>query len=257
MGALYFFLPGAGTINDTVLRQAGIVVNLPPSGPERLPGDGPGGAGGLYLAWPGADGRTRLDLALDRACKWISVADAPGSPLVGYHPDNRPGPDDLCQRTLLVGYDVVLGDGKAWHIPAAQHLPRRMKRHDGRWVPGEVVDIYDTFFQAAARFYDAFVATGGSMTAARDGETAVTFTLHDEVGLAAMALGINHPLLTAAAIELLGLITSLNEQDVLLAVIDWPFWVEYVKKNGPKPGTQADGGSPTPGKPSSASGGAE
>jgi len=226
MGVFYYFVSGRGGINRKAISEAGLAYTLKANGdPEQVSGAGPNGESGVFFAYPGADGRSKLNqYASSDAVKWEQIS---AKAFVGYHPEEPPAPEDLSRVKTALGADIELMDGKPWHIPAARRLPRRMVKEDGEWIQGDVISKHKEFCESAEKLWDMFILEHDST----EPDEEIQVTVNDGMDMIVYALQLNYRI-GETEIQLMELIINDIVFNILYAILDWDFWIEQLKKNG-------------------------
>jgi hypothetical protein len=175
---------------------------------------------------------------------------------VGYPTDGRPRPRDFCRERMMGGHWVDLGDGHRWLIPAIRALEETGKTEDdpigtlrtiipseilqfgmnkdGVWVPGQIIDRYQSLWEAANIFWDVVHEQA-------DPDVVASFTYPRMISVVLAALEINYSIAPYDA-QALGLITGEVVIDAMQAIVDLPKVMELAKKRA-----AADGETPSNG----------
>lgn len=200
--------------------------------------------------------KDRIDGAIKRECKagpngqpGVILADKSYPGVAGYFPNqqrweqdgelwvghlvDRPTtPELLARSTKISGHAVRLGDGNDWTIPAAYRspemgvwqagLPRAFGvDHDGQWCYGEIKPGYRDLWEAASRFYNAWISLIAKSSDKDKTDEETTLSLPDELDIASLAIETNYRV-GRREISMLGLLDEQTAGQVLLALIDWP-----------------------------------
>ena len=164
-----------------------------------------------------------------------------GRPAVGMYTDNVPKPTGLMRREMLRGHDIQLGNGNLWTIPIARGfaeengdvgwyttLPQyRGLDENGKWVQKGVAERYQQLWDVATRFSATMLL--GIEEAQDQRETVAEFDFDEENEAAVLALTTNYRI-SATEIDMLRLLNDTTVTELLLALIDWPTFMDLLKK---------------------------
>lgn len=222
MAGLLYYVPDRRAIGIDVVKELGLGYAMDRGGPQHAGMQpGPDTGSGVVFSFADPDGKSP-SLHAAGGATWEQV---PGSPVwIGFDPEDPPRPDDLARAEQRDGHAVRLGDGNDWLVPVARAvdgtspLPRRLRWDGETWAPGDVLQQYTDLFGEACRIWDTVIAGDADSR-----------TLSVECGIAVMALAINYRL-GPAEVSLLGLFDTVNEAEIVLALIDWPAVLAFKKK---------------------------
>lgn len=156
---------------------------------------------------------------------WIGVVNA-----------SRPTPADLVRKHQIMGHMVTLGDGHRWMIPMERKYELNGTERAFMSVAPQTYDVDDdgSWFSKPMDEFAPLIeisefAIRSVMTANDgDGSTAEAWgTLHQ---LCCKAIGMNYRVGEIEA-AVLGLLNDTVMWEAILAVIDWPSYVEIQKKS--------------------------
>lgn len=258
MGQFIYWIPGQ-TAKDSQIIELGLayaLMGLPLRGKTQMMGHGPdGGRGHLVAAYD-------HDLAYHPETQtWRQI---PGSPVwIGYTNGDIPTRDDLARPELIAGDPVTLADGREWIVPIARawteedgelrwlhRLPRLLGMgDDGQWTEGRVVERFARIWKIAVlwekiRGRDKPLDPDDELEAAVYADDIDDFTVNDIVGAAAGVLKENYRIGPVEA-SILGLFTSDAAQQILDTTIDFPKWLDWIKKKAAESvGMNTDDGEP-------------
>lgn len=220
-----------GQLADDKLAGYGLGHLKTPATKRRLDGPGPGGVAALLFAGAGTPSkRIHYDPARQRWARSLN-----GKFWLGHWLDAPPTPTDLQRGQPVAGHDVTLEDGRAWHIPCARiygggtRLPTILRRTaDG--LAATVRDEYRDFCRRAEALWDVQLALVHDIAPTAD------WTFADQWDLCTEALAVNYHV-GPDEINLLGLFSSRNLNDIGAAVVDMPTVAAYLeeKKKTPPP----------------------
>lgn len=201
---------------------------------------GPEGETGVFFLFSTVHGADAVLAKVNKdSAEWVEVPET--GAWFGYLKANRPVPSDLLREETLEGYNVRLADGNEWVIPIARYvlsnddsspLPKSMRYNGGKWEPGNVLPMYQKFFEDACKVWDVI----------SDEKTAGKFDVSTECDLSATAIGFNYRI-SATEISALGLIDTRNQLAIVKAIVDWPMLEEAKKKLDTEDSNSAPGNS--------------
>lgn len=222
MGTIYYFAPKISGINNDKIISLGAGHIVPENcGPDTLQGEGPEGLG-VFFAYPGCDGDTKLQQAVKSGIDWVKS----GNIYAGLSSEHIPVPEDLERAQQALGNTVKLGDDNKWNIPAARLLPKTIVKEGGEWKEGGVVKKHRKMFDLAEKLWDDYAAVGKL----EDDNPELKVSFSDGIDLAVMALSLNYRV-GDTEIQMLSLINTDVMTSFYNAILDFPFWVEFLKKN--------------------------
>lgn len=241
MAGFVYFVEGRQGLRPEELNTLGLKHVADGAGFKRAPGQAParGRAAGLYLCDSGGDLTSLSEL------RWEPY---PGSPtvLVGWDSKSPPGPEDLRRGEQLDGHEVELAGGRRWLVPVARYprgdtpLPRRLQWDGKAWADGEIEERFRELWVGAERVWGEIVGA-----AEGDGAGIAEVTLGESADLASLALSINYRV-GPGELSLLGLLTTANQADVVLSVVDWPSVKLFLKGAPPLGNSEGPGCEPGP-----------
>ncbi len=251
MSGFLYYLPEKKLVRLADLQEVGLSYAFDkPSIATRQALSGPDGAAGLVVA-------SEKDLPPEAVGyfpdeqTWRKI---PGlEAWVGFYRKTPPGPGDLERADALRGHPVLLGDGQEWTVPIARGwsdtdparwyiaLPTVSTLDDqDNWIPGGISSRYQYLWTLAETWWTAFSAARTEGAGAEEGHAILAFEgIHNA---AMQALGANYRI-GKAEIALLGLFDDQNTVRIMNALIDWPTFKEWVKKNEERVGFNSDAGS--------------
>jgi hypothetical protein len=244
MADFLYWIPGASVAGRAAAEKAGLAYALGAGDPLGLASSGPGEGPGVLLAMqPDArvpryrpDSQTWRQFKTPAACgngAACGLADqghAVCEVWIGWARADPPGPEDLARSGAMGGLPVALNDGRNWLVPVVHRLDDRQTDlpqvydlgDDGRWV-GRIDPRYAGLWEKtqplAAKYYEA--ATGGKAEG--------TWTVADELGLAAEALAV-HYRVGPREIAALGLLGSRSLVAICEVLIDVRGFSRLVKE---------------------------
>jgi len=153
--------------------------------------------------------------------EWTECND--GKFWIGYQKDFRPNPEDLEKENILIGYEIVLGDGNKWMIPIARRfesgciLPQSIFLDGAGVLKGEILEEYIIFSKQAEDIFNDFVS---NMEPDKEFKAKVdTVGYMFEIAVEAISLNYN---VSKWEISLLRLLTTDNSSRINLSIIDFP-----------------------------------
>lgn len=237
--SLVYFAEGRQGLKDSDLPGLGLG-HLGKVG-KRAPGQAPaqGLAPGLYFS-PFSKSLSSLD-----GFRWEPY---PGSPsiLVGWDPESPPAPEELRRDEQLDGHEVELSDGRRWLVPVARYprgdtpLPRRMQWDGKAWGIGEVENRFKGLWAGAERVWARLMAVAEDL-----GPSGGEVTIEESSNLAALALSLNYQV-GPGELSLLGLLTTSSQEDVVLAVVDYPSITSLIEESNSPGNSDGPGCEPGP-----------
>ncbi|HET6441947.1 MAG TPA: hypothetical protein VFH53_06170 [Phycisphaerae bacterium] len=243
MGAILYFIPGVTSAPIELVEKRGIVGIFDQGKAPAFAGPitGPDGLSGMLVS-------TDVEgLRYSKASQtWVKATR--GDFWIGYWTVLPPGPADLARKEMYFGHAVRLADGNDWIIPIARSfargssLPMSMSLSpDGKWV-GAPAPEYRALCEAAAEFADEILA---HVAPADDDDAPETFsfTVPYECDRAVEALAVNYRL-DRDEVAALALLRQTTADEIMRALIDWPFVMATVKKNLQSASSNGGGGSP-------------
>jgi hypothetical protein len=251
MAGFLYFLPGKKTVRIADLNEAGLGYAFEkPSVASRETLEGPGGLAGAVAASEKDMGDARIGYFPEEQT-WRKI---PGlEAWVGFYTKIPPGPGDLERADALRGHLVRLGDGREWTAPVARGwsdsdparwynaLPSVSTLDDqGNWTPGGTSPRYKALWALAESWWDAFCAAQADGAAAQESHAVLAFEGIHNAALYALAANYR---LGKAEVALLGLFDDANTVAIMHALIDWPTFKEWVKKNEERAGLNSGAGS--------------
>jgi len=243
MAGFLYYLPGTkrNEVNAELLRKLGLghLLDDPAGTTFRLTmtevARGPGeGRAGLVAGDPRRVTGGRIGFYPQEQA-WRAVLGSAGRAWVGYYLEQQPRPEELARAGALDGHSLLLNDGQRWVIPVIRGVseeedqlvgycaaPRLVDWDEkGERVAGEVVPRYRKFWELACLWFD--LARGRAL-----GEM-IPETLEALDDLPVLALATNYAV-SKTEIGMLGLLTTDLERRVCQVVIDWPTWLEHLRK---------------------------
>jgi hypothetical protein len=138
------------------------------------------------------------------------------------------------------GNVVELADGSHWLIPRGvafngttigESLPRMIDVDEtGQWIIGDVQPKFTELWEATKIVYDAWIgALATSEQESNEGQRTVSMTLEDELDFVELCLQTNYRV-SRFEMGMLGLLDRETPSVVLLALIDWPTYLDAIKK---------------------------
>jgi len=169
-----------------------------------------------------------------------------GEVWIGYWNDNKPTEKTLKRPVIVPGNAVTLIDGAEWEIPRglvfdgasmSQTLPRMLDVDStGEWIIGDVKPDLAKLWEATCQVYDSWIGRLAAINT-EDGEVSdtseVSITFADELAMVELCLQTNYRI-GRHEIGMLGLLDRDTPSQVLLALIDWPNYMDYIKKKLPQ-----------------------
>jgi len=122
---------------------------------------GPDGKPGVVFSWPDPRDPRSTQGYLPDIQEWIPAVERDGMAArrywVGFNKLSPPTPAELQWSRQMEGGSVVMGDGKAWNIPAAGMLPKDYVLQENG-MPVEVVQSrFTEFWERSQAWYDWMV----------------------------------------------------------------------------------------------------
>jgi len=203
------FVPG-GSGSDALgsLTRAGLADIAPNAiGIDVAPHDSPEGKQGAIFGW-GEFNATHQMLYRPDLQDWIP--NHAGLYSVGVWKDSPPTPADLLKDRWHPSHDVVLGDGKSWHVPVARRLPQKYGLQSGK----PVLTVKQQFAAFWAASYDWYETLLGADVGSGRMEAPSNWWDY-----ALMALSLNYRL-TPEVVAHLELIDTENVLELVLVTVD-------------------------------------
>lgn len=241
MAGFLYFLPGeTRKFTREKLDEVGLTYAFDRNPTSNGCRGGPDGKQGMVLA----SGDTKVGYYSDKQT-WQRIPGNKADAWVGVYTDDQPKPDDLARSKIVAGHFVELGDGNNWLCPVARGLreeedqlrwfnalPQGTGLDDkGNWTQTGVLIQHAKLWEIALAWWDSIQgAVEGESAADKNAAQSVTF---DFAGLndAALAALVTNYRLGKAEVVLLGLFTGECTPLVLGALIDWPTFTDWAKKN--------------------------
>lgn len=167
---------------------------------------GPTGERGYWLAWRGSGRRPQFN---DHAGRWMPAEAFDGRPPTRYHIaidlEDPPKPQDLAKARMVEGRRVTLRDGNSWLMPSVPKLERSIVLRDGEFAMA-VDPVLAWAYAEAQRWHEL----------AEQPNT--RHEVIDAMRTVYRILCINYRL-TPELVNVLGLFTSKNVEECLMAMI--------------------------------------
>lgn len=240
MATFIYFIPSEvkGASKNESIEKFGLRYAL--NGPiEMTPllGEGPGGERGTIIriqgkSSDGKGGELSLGYFKDRQT-WRKVAKSEA--WVGYWNDHKPTPSDLEKDKIVLGHAITFRDGNAWTVPMAtifyesENAPGRAISlptisdvdANGNWIDNEVEPSCARLLEIAERIWPKVfenAAEGGLLPEFGDERDAAIEVFQHNYRIGATEFG------------MLKLCTREEMHGILLALVDWPTALEWIKK---------------------------
>lgn len=221
-----YFIPGVPVVSEKTLKDTGLIDVISHNYEHRtISANGPDGLSGVIF-WTQPQGSADLLYKPDKQ-SWIKSNN--GRFYLGYYKDSRPSEQELGRERQIDGHKVTLSDGSQWLVPMARVFPRGTKL-PGSLILGPDDEVYTEPLEKYVEFSNLAEDLWHDISVRLkfvDGTE--TMSIADELKLAHKALNINYHI-GADEINLLRLMTTENQQDVELAVVDGPSFFNWLKK---------------------------
>lgn len=223
MSVFFYFLPGTqvGSLTREAVRAAGLgealrdCLQSPQAFAQRLiqhqiHSRGPDGSSGVMLIPKPVRGELpeRIGVYADSQ-SWKNC----GGYWLGFDLEHRPQAEALERPELVPGVECLLGDGRAWKCPTIRRmgrypaLPQAMGLNAVGEFEMQVLPDWEWAWNLSGQIFDQVFSSPSVAW-----ETAFGFSV--------AALGLNYRIGPREA-SALGLITTLNVQSIMEAVVDW------------------------------------
>ena len=240
MAGFMYYIPSVTQreVNDAVIVDRGLGYALIAGRSVREVMKGPDGKAGVVVAHarrvePGKVGY----FADQQAWRQIPQSEC----WVGMYTDDRPKPQDLLVDQPLSGHPVKLADDQSYMIPTAlmyvdehktfvRSLPTKTDLDaEGNWTLGNVCGAYADLEDLALEFWQAF-AGGLNDDEPETGEAKPNQFDFQGLSDAALKVLATNYVVGKAEVALAGLFGGSSQQDIMLALIDWPGFQAICKK---------------------------
>ena len=225
MGDLMYYVSGRSTVTHDLLSelQLDYIVPHDKSLPDYVPtARGCDERSGIYFAYI-TTGKLP-DFTADEN-EWKQIKE---SVWVGCNTKDIPSPETLERSNPHRGHKVVLSDGNEWMVPVVRYLegesplPSMLQYNNEskKWENSGLRRQYKDIFERACDLWDEFIK-------AKNVEDII---IKDGYELASDALALNYRI-SRDEISVMQLFDTVSAQDACLAVVDYPTWEAFIKKN--------------------------
>jgi len=221
MARFIYFIPGLDhTPSDIDLENVGLG-HLKNNWSEYVGSTGPTNKGGAIFGGSCKVQNGVLIGYYKDTQEWTEYND--GKFWIGYQKDYKPKPENLEKENVLIGYEVLLGDGNKWMIPIARRfesgciLPQSVFLDGAGVLKGEILEEFIVFSKQAEDIFDDFISEMEPDKKFKAKVNTVGYMF--EIAVEAISLNYN---ISKWEISLLRLLTTENSTRINLSIIDFP-----------------------------------
>lgn len=245
MGALYYFIPNAGSGGalQELIGKLGLRHAFPRGArlPKRAIANGPGVREGLLLSTGAGEVAYRTDMIGQDFGDWW----------VGYDPNDPVKPTDIERDGEIEHHGVRLRDGNIWKIPVVRKFPYGWAVADDQQRSGHTtalplvlgIDAKGNTIHRVGREYTelwALCAKARADLFEGDAGDDKSFTFDDSLRLGALALSVGYRV-SIREVSLLELIDTANALEIIKTLLDWPTYEALRDQEQEKKSAGSDG----------------